>query len=188
MNISWPFWGTTPSTNGSSLATPAGVASFVEPYPNKPHFYAFVVDSGLVRGAQPTPAQLAVLRDSKKVRSVVSLRIESDGDKGMAAPLGLKRLHIPIIDNTPPTQAQIDTFLKFASNPDNQPVYVHCFAGVGRTGVMVAAYRMAVDGWSVDAALDEAYQFGMSEPSQAAAIKAFSKRLQAGKVPGFPPS
>ncbi len=36
-----------------------------------------------------------------------------------------------------------------------KPIYVHCRSGQNRTGVMVAAYRVLVEDWSNEAAIDE---------------------------------
>jgi protein tyrosine/serine phosphatase len=36
-----------------------------------------------------------------------------------------------------------------------KPVYVHCFLGVNRTGVMVAAYRVLIEGVSDEEAIEE---------------------------------
>lgn len=37
-------------------------------------------------------------------------------------------------------------FLAIASQAENQPVYVHCRSGQNRTGIMVAAFRLIVEG------------------------------------------
>ena len=74
----------------------------------------------------------------------------------------------------------------FATNPANEPCYFHCEAGQGRTGVMAAAYRIAVEGWSGDAALAEAKQFGMKMPDQQQFIQQFAADVQAGKIEGYP--
>jgi tyrosine-protein phosphatase SIW14 len=50
----------------------------------------------------------------------------------------------------------IDKFLEIMDNPDNYPVLVHCKAGLHRTGVMVAVYRMEYQGWPPELALREA--------------------------------
>ena len=53
-------------------------------------------------------------------------------------------------------------FLALVNDPANQPVYVHCAGGRHRTGVMTAAYRMSIDGWTSDRAFKEmkSYKFG----------------------------
>jgi protein tyrosine/serine phosphatase len=48
-------------------------------------------------------------------------------------------------------------------NPDNQPVYIHCQLGQDRTGVVIAAYRMRVDGWSLSEAEAEMQSFGFND-------------------------
>jgi protein-tyrosine phosphatase len=44
-------------------------------------------------------------------------------------------------DGQVPTDAQVDRFLRAVDGSEGI-VYVHCMAGVGRTGTMVAAYLM----------------------------------------------
>jgi hypothetical protein len=50
-----------------------------------------------------------------------------------------------------------DHVAHFLAVVDDQPkpVYVHCRSGQNRTGVMVAAYRVIVEGTSADAAIEE---------------------------------
>jgi hypothetical protein len=45
------------------------------------------------------------------------------------------------------------------ANPDKK-VFVHCRYGDDRTGMMVAAYRMSVEGWTAEEARREMDQFG----------------------------
>ncbi len=49
----------------------------------------------------------------------------------------------------------IVAFLKTATDPKLQPVFVHCEHGSDRTGVCVAAYRIVVQGWSKPDAIRE---------------------------------
>lgn len=69
---------------------------------------------------------------------------------------------------------------------EGRRIYLHCRAGIGRTGTMVAAYRMAVSHFTAQQAIDEAKTFGLSDPAQIAFLQDFSRKLQAGEIPGFP--
>jgi protein tyrosine/serine phosphatase len=46
---------------------------------------------------------------------------------------------------------------------ENYPVLIHCKAGLHRTGVLVALYRMEYDGWSAQRAMDELKECGFGE-------------------------
>ncbi len=68
-------------------------------------------------------------------------------------------------NTVPPDRPRsIDAFLALLDDPKNYPVLVHCRAGLHRTGVLVAMYRMEYDGWSSHEALEElrSHGFGRS--------------------------
>jgi protein tyrosine/serine phosphatase len=46
-------------------------------------------------------------------------------------------------------------FLRLAVDPQRQPIFVHCLHGADRTGMVVAVYRVVVEGWSKEEALRE---------------------------------
>lgn len=61
---------------------------------------------------------------------------------------GLAYLHLPIGDFTAPTLEQIEQFHEFVERQleaPNAAVAVHCLAGRGRTGTMLACYLVATD-------------------------------------------
>jgi protein tyrosine/serine phosphatase len=49
------------------------------------------------------------------------------------------------------------------ADPANQPVFVHCRQGRDRTGVVVAVYRMEIDGWSREEAEEEMQAYGFHD-------------------------
>jgi protein tyrosine phosphatase (PTP) superfamily phosphohydrolase (DUF442 family) len=147
--------------------------------------YASKVSDGLTRGSRLTDAELRNLKQ-QGFKSVINLCLENDDDAARAKKAGLKTLHLGIVDNTAPTRAQVKTFLDYVTDPKHAPAYVHCEQGRGRTGVMVAAYRMAVEGMSTKDALAEAEKFGMRMPVQKAFIEKLGEDLAAGKLKGYP--
>ncbi len=68
-------------------------------------------------------------------------------------------LHLPIEDMTPPEIEQIERFIDFVDGhvSDGCPVGVHCLAGLGRTGTMIACYLVS-RGRSAQGAIDEVRQ------------------------------
>jgi len=121
------------------------------------------INSNYYRGAQPKGRDYADLA-SLGVKTLINLTSDDvdRSEKAMAEKAGMKYVQIPMTTHEPPTSPQLEEFLKLATDPANQPVYVHCVGGRHRTGVMTAAYRMTYDGWNADRAFDEMkrYKFG----------------------------
>lgn len=134
------------------------------------------VSVALTRGANVNLAQIERLsRDG--FRSIISLNLEGDDDAEHAAHWGLRARSLPVLDQWHPTMTQIKTFLETVQSAENQPAYVHCTYGNGRTSVFVACYRLAVDHWSLGRALTEAKSFGHLSSEQQAFIEQFSAQL-----------
>lgn len=147
--------------------------------------YEWWIANTVARGTQPTTANIAYLADHG-FRGVVNLRSEDNTEEQSVLDAGMNYLHLPIVDGTVPTDAQMKRFLKFATNPKNTPLYVHCNAGRNRTGVAVAIYEMAVMGMTAKAAIKEGETFGLHLATQETYIEDFETSLHAGKIPGYP--
>jgi protein tyrosine phosphatase (PTP) superfamily phosphohydrolase (DUF442 family) len=139
--------------------------------------YMAQVDGGLYRGSRIEDANGMAALKQMGIKGVVNLCLENNDDAPRAAAVGLNALHLPILDNSPPTVAQMQQFVDFARA--NPPSYVHCEAGKGRTGTAVACYRIAVDGWTAEQAIDEAKSYGLSLINQIAFIRRFAE-VQSG--------
>jgi protein tyrosine/serine phosphatase len=74
---------------------------------------------------------------------------------------GMRYVEIPTSAFFGPTEPKVATFLQLLHDNPNEKVFVHCYFGDDRTGVMVATYRIAVDHWTSDEAYNEmrAYHF-----------------------------
>ena len=87
---------------------------------------------------------------------------------------GIRLERIPIPLGGWPTSDDVRNFVRLVSQPQNQPVLVHCAQGVRRTGMMVAAYQLSVDPQHYDKEKAKAaiLTFGHSERT-AADVKKF---------------
>lgn len=122
--------------------------------------YAAQVAPGLLRGGVPDDVGVQWLKQ-KGVRTVVNLRhFHGDSEGELVRAAGMRYERIPLESTDAPDPEQVERFLAIARDPSAQPVYVHCLHGVDRTGAMIGAYRIAVDGWSNADALAEMEHFG----------------------------
>jgi protein tyrosine phosphatase (PTP) superfamily phosphohydrolase (DUF442 family) len=110
------------------------------------------LNDGLYRGAQPTPEGVREL-EKLGVKTIICLRA-NHSDKDMLAKSKIAYEHIPV-QTWDPEEKDVVRFLQIVTDKNRQPVYVHCEHGSDRTGTMCAIYRVAVDGWSKQQAIDE---------------------------------
>ncbi len=120
------------------------------------------INDMLLRGAQPSSQGLAELK-KLGVTTIVDLR----GNRGPVAreraeveALGMRFVDIPVGGWSAPSNAQVAEFLKLFEDEAKPKIFVHCYFGQDRSGVMVAAYRIAQQNWTADQALAEMDSFG----------------------------
>ena len=112
----------------------------------------FRVAEDLYRGAQPTGEGIRRLKQMG-VRTIVNLRrMRTDADEADGAEVRTVDIYV---NPAKPREEQVVAFLRIVSDPNCTPVYVHCQRGIDRTGMMCAAYRMLICGWSKQEAIDE---------------------------------
>ena len=112
----------------------------------------YKVSDELYRGAQPSMEGMRELKQMG-VRTIVNLRtMHSDRDelKGV----GLMYEHLPF-EIWKPQDEEVVRFLRIVTDPNLAPVFVHCQRGADRTGTMCAMYRIVVQGWDKEEAIEE---------------------------------
>lgn len=110
------------------------------------------VGPGVYRGAQPDEAGLAALRQLG-IKTIVTLRVTQPLDHEIRTE-GFDYEHITTLPFAP-SETAVVRFLRIVSDPARQPVFIHCQRGADRTGMMCAAYRVVIEGWSREAAVEE---------------------------------
>ena len=123
------------------------------------------VSDQLYRGAQPTSEGFRHLKEMG-IKTVVDLRsFHSDRDEMAGTSLAYEHI---TMKPWHPEDKELVRFLMIVSDPKRQPVFLHCQHGADRTGTMVAIYRVVVNGWTKEAAVQEMTQggFGFHEQWQ----------------------
>jgi protein tyrosine/serine phosphatase len=141
-----------------------------------------VVEGVLYRSCQPESRMPGMLHDHG-IRTVVDLRTEAEdprafaNEKACCEQANVVFINIPISDVLP-SDDQIAKFLCLVQQGP-RPVLVHCQYGKSRTGILSAAYRIVVQGWPAEKAMDEmvSYKYKRSDKDHALRV-ALLERLQ----------
>lgn len=139
---------------------PAGVPA---PAPDVSTIRNFMrVTTDFCTGGQPRPEHLAQLK-AEGTRAVLNLRQPGEHraaeEQEAAEKAGLKYFNIPV-DYRQPTAAAVDEFLRITDDPANRPMFIHCTAAI-RVGAFWMIRRVLRDGFTPDAALEEARKVGL---------------------------
>jgi len=90
-----------------------------------------------------------------------------------------------MVDHDPPSQEGLDESVRFIDSElaAGRAVMVHCLAGVGRTGSVLAAYMISRDGLTADQALARlrAIRPGSVERAQEGAVREYERRVRPAK-------
>src|ERR1700687_3039662 len=115
----------------------------------------------LYRGAQPNKRGYAAL-----AKMGVDIVVDTRGNRTKSEGKEVRRhgmQYVAIPWHCPfPRDETFARFLRLLRENPNKKVFVHCRLGDDRTGMMIAAYRMAAEGWTADEAMVEMRQFGFN--------------------------
>jgi tyrosine-protein phosphatase SIW14 len=135
---------------------------FAQRLPGVPGVENFArVNPNLYRGGQPTEEGFRQLK-SMGVKTVIDFRSYHTTKKQVET-AGMTPVEIPLkadLGSVPPTEDELKEFFRVVLDPARQPVYIHCAFGKDRTGTMAAVYRLELDGWTPEEAMQEMDAFG----------------------------
>ena len=139
------------------------------------------LDEFLAASGRPTSFEEIKWIRNKGIHAILSL-IEKPLPEVWFKDAGWKYLCIQIRDHTTPTVDQLDTAITFIEEMRHHriPVLVHCAAGIGRTGTVLAAYFIKIKGHSAKNAIDVVRHIrpGSIEETQEKAVYAYEVYLE----------
>jgi protein-tyrosine phosphatase len=141
-----------------------------------------IVDDMVWGGSHPSEEGYRALA-AAGVTTVVDLRAEDDAHEhdALITSLGMTVVHLPTRDGQPPGADEVAAFLSIvAASPGT--VFLHCGAGVGRTGSMASAYLVETGQVSPRGALGISLAVGPPSLEQLVYIRSLSTGDRPGKA------
>ena len=122
------------------------------------------VNDQFCTGGQPRMENLEKLK-ADGVKAIINLRQPSEHraaeEEAKAKELGLRYFNIPVAYGDP-KEEQVTEFLKLTDDPQNRPAFIHCTAAI-RVGAFWMIRRVLRDGWTIEAAREDAAKVGLRE-------------------------
>jgi len=127
-----------------------------DPFLKIPNFHK--VNENIYRGGEPKDQKAWLYLKNLGIKTVINLT-NSPCQKFLDE-MGLKCVNIPLSIYKFPEDEKIIKFLDTVTSQKNLPVFIYCKSGRDRTGLMVAIYRIIVEGKSIKEAYKEMLKFG----------------------------
>ncbi len=125
------------------------------------HNFETITEGKVYKSGVIPPNELASYINKYHIKSVVDLRFPGTGDDvnnpEIPAELTAEKEAIAKIkgvnyfnngSDQVPVQKNLDSYFKIMDNPDNYPVLVHCYHGIGRAEMYSALYRIEYENWT----------------------------------------
>ncbi|WP_333601178.1 dual specificity protein phosphatase family protein [Flavobacterium sp.] len=133
------------------------------------HNFMTITEGKVYKSGVIPPDEIADYVKKYHIKSIVDLRFPGTGDDvnnpEIPAELTAEKVAVEKIPGVNyfnngcdqvPEQKNVDSFLKIMDNPDNYPVLIHCYHGIGRSQLFSAIYRIEYEGWTNEEARNKA--------------------------------
>lgn len=144
------------------------------------------MDERFYRGARPKTEDFKDLA-ALGIKTVIDLTEDpTEAERSTIEALGMKYVHIPMVEKKYPTEEATNMFLKVTHDPATGKFFVHCAGGRHRTGAMGAVYRYQNYNWNFDQVYAEMKKYDFYTSWGHGAFKDFVKdyydHMQAAKT------
>jgi protein tyrosine/serine phosphatase len=133
----------------------------------------------LFRSARPTAEGMRVM-DELGIRTVIDL-CGYQNDHKLLAGTRLQQVRIPI-DPREIGDAEIVAVLRKLKRVKDGPFLIHCQQGTDQTALVAAMYRIVVEDWTRDAAIDEMLHGGFARQRVRKSIVSYIRHVDVARV------
>ena len=151
---------------------------WAQPVPSATLTNLYQVDAGVYRSEQPTRKGFEEIR-AKGIKTIINLR-DDHPDAASIGGLGFELVEIPMKAWRFSEDDIVKALRAIQAGP--KPVLVHCQWGADRSGVVMAMYRIVVQGWTKDEALAEMREGGFGFHLYYLNIPIFIKRADIARI------
>ncbi len=138
-----------------------------------PNLYKISAD--LYRGGQPEKSGIEELK-KLGIKTIINFRT-SNKDQRLIKGYTFNYYHLPM-NAFFPRKEKFSRFLEIVSDPAKVPVFIHCKHGADRTGVAAALYRIKIQKWNPDEAINEMVNGGYHFHKIHNHLKSFIKEFE----------